>query len=249
MKVNFYENSTNNGLENQLDQAAGMISVLPAATHAISAPTSFKVFIMTNTCRFLQFLGQIDEENHELILTPSSSCITEADTRCVQTIRHDLMGLSVTSIDSKAQRFTCAAKRHFVITLTFQEGIRKLFFLSHDQMLSALDVLIRVGQKFARRADQYQVIDQKLSGEVVLKHKVVIHRLTRQKHILKTIPHDAPQCIAEQARSEILALQTSSGLKQTVQLVDQFTDEQGNTVFVQNLHNDAQRVPGGEPRG
>ena len=117
------------------------------------------------------------------------------------------MGLSVTSIDSSGtQRFTCPAKRHFVINLTSQAGIRKLFFLSHDQMLSALDLLIRVGQKFARRADQYQVIDQKLSGEVVLRRKVVIHKLTRQKYILKTIPHDAPHCIAEQAKSEILAL-------------------------------------------
>ena len=60
-------------------------------------------------------------------------------------------------------------------------------------MLSAMDLLLRIGQKFKSRADQYEVIGaQSDSDNTVLDHQIVRHRKTNEKFLMKVIPHDAP---------------------------------------------------------
>ena len=64
----------------------------------------------------------------------------------------------MTSIDSVKKRLTSPSHQLSGLHLTTKEGYRKLLFLSHEEMLAASDYLIRVGQKFERRADQYEII-------------------------------------------------------------------------------------------
>ena len=61
-------------------------------------------------------------------------------------------------------------------------------------MLSAMDLLLRVGQKFKSRADQYEVIRTQSADtdNTVLDHQIVRHRKTNEKFLMKVIPHDAP---------------------------------------------------------
>ena len=72
-------------------------------------------------------------------------------------------------------------------------------------MLSAMDLLLRVGQRFKSRADQYEVFETQpdTADVTVLDHQIVRHRVTREKFLLKVIPHDAPDYIRYQARAEI----------------------------------------------
>ena len=49
---------------------------------------------------------------------------------------------------------------------------------------------------------------------------------------MKIILHDAPDFISEQGKSELFALQTCVKQQVNVELIDYFTDEQGNTYFV-----------------
>ena len=56
-----------------------------------------------------------------------------------------------------------------------------------------MDLLLRVGQKFQSRADQYEVVEtQSDTDTTVLNHQIVRHRKTREKFLMKVIPHDAP---------------------------------------------------------
>ena len=74
-------------------------------------------------------------------------------------------------------------------------------------MLSAMDILLRVGQKFKSRVDQYEVVDtQSDTGITVLDHQIVRHRKTHEKFLMKVIPHDAPDYISSQGKAEIQAL-------------------------------------------
>ena len=70
-----------------------------------------------------------------------------------------------------------------------------------------MDLLIRVGQKFESRADQYEVYGaQPDSDNTVLAHQIVRHRVTREKVLMKVIPHDAPDYIANQGLTELQIL-------------------------------------------
>ena len=93
-------------------------------------------------------------------------------------------------------------------------------------MLAAIDTVLRVGQSFERKADQYEIIGLPSPAvETVLEQKIVRHRVTGEKFIMKVIPHDAPKFLDEQARAEILALHKCYEWKLMAQLVDYFTDE------------------------
>ena len=72
-------------------------------------------------------------------------------------------------------------------------SFRKLYFLTYEKMLFAMDILLRVGQKFKSRVDQYELLDtQSNTDSTVLDHLIVRHRKTHEKFIMKVIPHDAP---------------------------------------------------------
>ena len=126
---------------------------------------------MTANDRFVQVTAHIDEELQELILTPSSTDTSPESSTSAKAIRHDCKTIRVSSIDTKTQRFVCQAKRHFGLNIMSKIGYRKLYFLTYEQMLSAIEFLIRVGQKFKSRADQYEVIEtQSDTDNTVLYH-------------------------------------------------------------------------------
>ena len=114
---------------------------------------------MTLNDRFVQLNCYIDEEQQELILTPTGADSSPESSQGAKMIRHDLKAIRIVSIDTETQRLACQAKRHFGLNIMSKEGYRKLYFLTHDQMLAAMDLLLCVGQKFKSRADQYEVID------------------------------------------------------------------------------------------
>ena len=105
--------------------------------------------MMTLNDRFVQVTGFIDEERQELILTPiggaTDTTSPAESSQNSKMIRHDLKAIRVASIDTKTQRLICQAKRHFCLNITSREGYRKLYFLTHDQMLAAMDLLLCVG--------------------------------------------------------------------------------------------------------
>ena len=164
---------------------------------------------MTLNDRFVQVTGYIDEKRHELILTPPTGTDSSPESsKSAKIIRHDLKTIRICSIDTKSQRLVCQAKRHFGLYIMSKEGYRKLYFMTHDQMLAALDLLLSVGQKFKSRADQYEVVETQpdTADVTVLDHQIVRHRLTREKFLLKVIPHDAPDYIRYQAKAEVQTL-------------------------------------------
>ena len=74
-------------------------------------------------------------------------------------------------------------------------------------MLSAMDLLLRVGQRFKSRADQYEVISTQSDTDItVLDHQIVRHKKTNEKFLMKVIPHDAPDYTVNQGNAEIQAL-------------------------------------------
>ena len=98
----------------------------------------------------MHFIGHIDEERRELSLIETRSGSTTsglkpAKLKCVRKIRHDLRSLRVTSIDSEKRRLTCPTHRLFGLHLTSNDGYRKLLFPSHEELLTAVDLLTRVG--------------------------------------------------------------------------------------------------------
>ena len=144
---------------------------------------------MTEENRLVQVTGQIDEEHEELILAPAYTDKSPD----FSAIRHDFKTVRVSSIDTQTQRLECQAKRHYALNIVSRTSFRKLYFLTYDKMLSAMDLLLRVGQKFQSRADQYEVVEtQSDTDTTVLNHQIVRHRKTREKFLMKVIPHDAP---------------------------------------------------------
>ena len=162
---------------------------------------------MTLHDRFVQVMGHIDAERQELILTPTGTDKRPDSSKNAKTIRHDLKSVRVSTIDSKNQRLVCQAKRHFGLYVISKHNYRILYFLTHEEMLAAMDLLIRVGQKFEHRADQHEVYGAQPDTEnTVLDHQIVRHRVTREKFLKKVIPHDAPDYIAYQGYSELQIL-------------------------------------------
>lgn len=70
-------------------------------------------------------------------------------------IKHVLSELHITSIDTAEKKVLCKSRRHFGMTLTTVNGHRRLYFLSHQMMLEAIDVLLRA-QGFKKRIAQYK---------------------------------------------------------------------------------------------
>lgn len=71
-------------------------------------------------------------------------------------------------------------------------------------MQKAADYLLKA-QKFNKRIDQYKVIEE-LPDNEVSDRKLVKHRLTGEKFILKWVPQSSIEQIKELAMSELKAL-------------------------------------------
>ena len=153
-------------------------------------------------------MGYVDEKQQELILTQTITETRPESSKSAKMIRYDLKDIRVSSIDTKTQWLVCQAKRHFCLNITSKQGYRKLYFLTHDQMLAAIDLFLRVGQKFKSRADQYEVVDTQsdTADRTVLDHQIVRHRVTFEKFLMKVLPHDAPDFISNQGKAEIHTL-------------------------------------------
>ena len=76
-----------------------------------------------------------------------------------------------------------------------KNGHRKLYFLTYKSMVEAASFIL-AAQGFAQRADQYRAIKSKSvggSGESNgVEIRSVIHRITREKYILKKVSKEAP---------------------------------------------------------
>ena len=76
----------------------------------------------------------------------------------MKTIRHDLRCNRITSIDSEEERCICPSRQYFGLHLTSKTGYRKLYFQDYEEMLAAAELLLRAGQGFEKRIDQYEVL-------------------------------------------------------------------------------------------
>ena len=101
-------------------------------------------------------------------------------------ILDDLRRSRVSSIDSPTKKLLCKNRRHFGLSIVTMNGHRKLYFLTYDQMVKAADYLVEA-QKFSKRIDQYKVIEA-LPDNEVSDRKLVKHRLTGEKFVLKWVP-------------------------------------------------------------
>ena len=59
----------------------------------------------------------------------------------------------------------------------------------------------------------------------MLEHRIVRHKLTRERFIMKIIPVNAPDHNVRQANAELKALQVCSSWAMVSKLVDYFLDE------------------------
>ena len=117
----------------------------------------------------------------------------------------DLRSLRISSIDSESQRFLCKQERHFGLQFVSKFGQRKLYFLSHAQMVGTLNFILLKGQKFKKREDQYKIIDS-IPMNLVHERFIVKHRVTHEKFLMKIITDEAAEEIKLQVNTELLAL-------------------------------------------
>ena len=61
---------------------------------------------------------------------------------------------------------------------------------------------------------------------------IVVHQISREQLILKFVGHDETEPTKLQAQAGLLALQKTSHWKETIDLVDYFTDSQGNSYII-----------------
>ena len=98
--------------------------------------------------------------------------------------------------------------------------------MTFEQMAEAVDFLVLQGQRFKRREEQYKVFGS-VPGTLILEQLLVRHRITKEKFIMKVIRNDTQVELKMQGQAELQALQRTSHWKETIELVDCFTDAQG----------------------
>ena len=64
---------------------------------------------------------------------------------------------------------------------------------------------------------------------------IVSHRITKERFLMKFISHDAPIETKLQANAELLALQKTIQWAKTIDLIDYFTDEEGNSYMITKI--------------
>ena len=155
-------------------------------------------------------------------------------TKSPGTISHDLRACSFSSIDTTDGKYLCKKSRHYGLSLSTKQGYRKVYFLSFEHLQIGIDFLVCQGQRFASRSAQYKIVGD-YPDPVMDNKMIVVHRVTKQCLLMKFIGHDAPIETKVQAKSELLALQKTSQWEKTINLIDYFTDEEGNSHIITKL--------------
>ena len=124
-------------------------------------------------------------------------------------------------------------KRHFCITLKDDKTRknRKLYFMTYDRMLEGASYIL-AAQGFHQRVNQYKTLKTLNSnGPAEIELRSVIHRVTREKFLLKQIPLGCSETIRTQMQQEVRVLQEATRSSDALGLIDLFEDEQ-NTYIV-----------------
>ena len=132
-------------------------------------------------------------DKHQLVfqsLEPMSSPKKGSSTVDNQkSVVHDLRTHRVSSIDSATQRLLCKSSRHFCAKVESRSGFRKIYFLSYQHMVDAIDFILLHGQSFSKRDFQYNLVES--LDPYICERSIVKHRVTKDKLLMKVIPHDA----------------------------------------------------------
>ena len=149
-----------------------------------------------------------------------------------EVIEHKLAHARITSVDSREHKILCRQKRHFCITLKDDKTgkNRKLYFMTYDRMLEGASYIL-AAQGFEQRVSQYKVLKRLSTAESEIELKTVIHRVTREKFLLKQIPLGCSESIRTQMLQEVRVLQEATRTSDALGLIDLFEDEQ-NTYIV-----------------
>ena len=138
-----------------------------------------KVFLMTTEDRYQQCRMDFESDHVRFYLDKDGDNF----------ISQDLPSSRVTSIDLPNKKLLCPSKRHYGLTLGSEAGIRKLYFLTYDQMQDGVRRILNA-QNFQHRIRQYKDI-RHLPDNQLGERKIVKHRLTGEKFVLKTVPHNS----------------------------------------------------------
>ena len=120
-----------------------------------------KVFLMRRAERFQQHSMKIVDK-HQLVLESQESVSSPkkgASFVDPKPVVHDLRTHRVSSIDSVNQRLLCKSNRHFCVKIESREGFRKLYFLTYQHMIDAVDFMLFHGQNISRREFQYSFLE------------------------------------------------------------------------------------------
>lgn len=171
---------------------------------------------MTGSDRFAQF--QMEVVDNEVLFYKEYPWESKV-------IRHDILKLSVTSIDSPTFKSLCPYGKHYGAKLCEKNTYRKIFFLNFDEMNAAIQYIL-TAQKCRSRRDQYQVLSfLNDSGSGPL--HVVQHFVTGKKFVLKEMLADQHELNQELMIIEVKILQKFHKDKHIVQVLDIFEDESG----------------------
>ena len=107
---------------------------------------------------YLQYsMNVLETDSTKLVLTRNSASGGNGDDALDdenRVLMHDLRSWRVTSVDSENKRVLCPQRRFYgLILLSHEQGHRKLYFLTHEQMVNAADFLITHSQRFQTRLD------------------------------------------------------------------------------------------------
>ena len=91
--------------------------------------------------------------------------------------------------------------------------------------------MICQGQGYAKRADQYKIIGS-YPDQVMGNKTIVVHQATHKKLIMKMVRNDEPALTKLQSQAELFALQMTYKCGKTIDLVDHFTDSEGNSYII-----------------
>lgn len=139
-------------------------------------------------------------------------------------ITHDVGALHVCSTDSAD--YKCLDQRHFGMMMMLKKSHRKLYFMSYQRMMEAIDAIISA-QNFQSRIRQYAFLKE-LGTSYVSRRHLVRHRLTKELFEIKAIAKQTTlQENMKMFQTEALVLQKLASFKRVLQIVDYFEDETG----------------------
>ena len=146
-------------------------------------------------------------------------------------ISYALKQVHVVCLDSKNKKYDLDEQNHFCFFIKVGEQKRSLLFDSERQMKDAIDfILIQQGLP-AKRLSQYKRLHTVNLHEIVGDCSILIHRLTKEKFVSKTIMKNSNQSQINQMRQEIEVLGACRKLKRIVRLID-VVDDQDSITYI-----------------